>query len=188
MAVAPLCITGMIWCRYTVSVTAVPLCPTNREISSRGTSLADRSETKLCRSSRGVQSLGGNPAFLMTRRKDRRTLWESKAVPTRDTKTRSVDAGGSLNRLRCVRMASTHRCGMASRRRDFLVVVSPLSRTERNTDMDGGTGGLASGLPIKSTSAHVSARSSSVRAPIRSESTMYAYKTAPTAAASTASA
>ena len=44
-------------------------------------------------------------------------------------------------------------------------------RTDRMTQTDGGTGGVASGLHSRSTSFQVSARSSSVRAPVRSAST-----------------
>jgi len=59
---------------------------------------------------------------------------------------------------------------MANRRRDFGVFVSPVARTERRTAIDGGTGGSAFGTPIRSTSAQTSARTSSVRAPVSSDS------------------
>jgi len=35
-------------------------------------------------------------------------------------------------------------------RRDFLVFVSPLARTDRHTSSDGGVGGSASGSPSRS--------------------------------------
>src|ERR1700730_2893524 len=41
------------------------------------------------------------------------------------------------------------------------------ARTDRHTAIDGGIGGVASGLPTRSTSLHKSARSSSVRGPLR---------------------
>jgi hypothetical protein len=44
------------------SVTAELLWPTRRAISSMGRPLSESSETKLCRSSRGVQSLGLIPS------------------------------------------------------------------------------------------------------------------------------
>jgi hypothetical protein len=39
---------------------------------------------------------------------------------------------------------------MASRRRERRVLVSPPSRTQRRTEIEGGTGGKASGLPSRS--------------------------------------
>jgi hypothetical protein len=63
------------------------------------------------------------------------------------------------------RSTSTQRCGSFSVRRDFLVLVSPPARTERQTMMNGGS-------VSRSTKDQVSARSSSVRAPVSSDSTM----------------
>ncbi len=59
-------------------------------MSSMLTPLSDRSETKLCLSSRGVHSLGSSPAALATCRNPRRTLCASSAVPTFDVNTRQV--------------------------------------------------------------------------------------------------
>ena len=51
-------------------------------------------------------------------------------------------------------------------------LLSPPTRTERRTEMAGGTGGVMSGCPTRSTSAQRRARTSSVRAPVSSDSTM----------------
>jgi hypothetical protein len=73
MASAPCTITGRICFRKIVSVVVVPLCPTRREICSIGTPASESSETKLCRSSRGVHSPGVSPAAATTLRNERRT-------------------------------------------------------------------------------------------------------------------
>src|SRR5699024_11028087 len=84
--------------------------------------------------------------------------------------------------------ARTARSGIARERRDFLVLVSPPARTERQTLMLGGTGGEALRFPRRSTWSHVRARSSSVLAPVSSATTTYARMEESSAAASTASA
>src|SRR5262249_8480117 len=50
------------------------------EICSIGTPASESSETKLCRSSRGVQSAGFRPAASVTLRKERRTCEASAGV------------------------------------------------------------------------------------------------------------
>jgi hypothetical protein len=60
-----------------------------QKICSMETPASERSETKLCRSSRGVQSCGSRPAAATTLRKDRRTCDASEGVPTREGNTRS---------------------------------------------------------------------------------------------------
>ena len=60
------------------------MCPTSSEIFSTGTPLSESSETKLCRSSRGVQSSGLRPADSTTSRNARRTLPGFSSVPTRE--------------------------------------------------------------------------------------------------------
>ena len=54
--------------------------PTRRAIFSTGTPASDSSETKLCRSSRGVQSVGLRPAAAVTLRNARRTFAASRAT------------------------------------------------------------------------------------------------------------
>jgi hypothetical protein len=73
-------------------------------------------------------------------------------------------------------------------RRDFRVFVSPPRRTDRHTATCGGTGGTAAGSPTRSTSAHVSARSSYVLAPVSNDITTYARIRLASEARSTASA
>jgi hypothetical protein len=51
-------------------------------------------ETKLWRSSRGVQSPGSRPAALIVLRKARRTLAASRAVPTFEVKTSPASVQG----------------------------------------------------------------------------------------------
>ena len=51
-------------------------------------------------------------------------------------------------------------------RRDRWVLVSPWVRTDRQTAMCGGTGGLAAGSPSRSTWVQCRARASSVRIPV----------------------
>ena len=58
-------------------------------------------------------------------------------------------------------------------RREVLVLVSPLARTDRHTATLAGRGGTLSGSP-KSTCSHRSARASSVRTPVHSDSITYA--------------
>jgi len=68
----------------------VPLCPTSREICSIGTPASESSETKLCRSSRGVHVRESSPAASTTLRKERRTCEASAGVPACDANTRSL--------------------------------------------------------------------------------------------------
>jgi hypothetical protein len=49
--------------------------------------------------------------------------------------------------------------------------VSPAALLERSTEIDGETGGVLCGLPVRSTCSQRSARTSSVRAPVSREST-----------------
>ena len=63
--------------------------------------------------------------------------------------------------------ARTQRAGRASVRRDWGVLVSPPSRTDRQTSIDGGRGGSA--WLARSTWSQVSARNSSVLAPVSSD-------------------
>lgn len=55
-----------------------------------GTPASKSSETKLCRSSRGVQSAGFRPAASVTLRNERRTCDASADVPTYDGNTWSL--------------------------------------------------------------------------------------------------
>ncbi len=56
--------------------------PTSSELRSSGTLLSESRDTKLCRSSRGVQWLGSIPAaFMIAARKSRRTLAPLNGVP-----------------------------------------------------------------------------------------------------------
>src|SRR4051794_2957426 len=64
-------------------------CPTRRAICSTGTPSSESRETKLWRSSRGVQSFAVSPAAVAMRRKPRRTLAESRVVPIEVVNTRS---------------------------------------------------------------------------------------------------
>lgn len=137
--------------------------------------------TKLCRISRGVHSRGSSPAACTTRRNERRTLCASSSVPAAVANTSASPDGVRQSRSRCRRSASTQRCGIARRRRDFLVLCLRARRTERRTEIDGGAGGAVDGRPIRSTSSQRNARSSSVRAPISSDSTTYACSGAPSA-------
>jgi len=74
-------------------VEVVPLCPQRSAMSSILTPLSESSETKLCRSSRGVQARGSRPASLATRRKACRTLCRSSSVPVGVAKTNWSPAG-----------------------------------------------------------------------------------------------
>ena len=67
-----------------------PACPTRRAICSMGTPASESTDTKLWRSSRGVQSAASSPAAAATRRNPRRTLAESSGVPVAVAKTRSL--------------------------------------------------------------------------------------------------
>ena len=88
MMVAPVWMTGRIWCRLTNSVTLVPLCLTSREMSSRDTSASDSSETNECRSSRGVQSAGSRPGPGGGRGADRDGHWRRPCPCPRWSRTR----------------------------------------------------------------------------------------------------
>ena len=57
IASAPCRTTGLIWCRYTVSVVAVSLWPASRDICSMGMPSSESAETNVWRSSRGVHDL-----------------------------------------------------------------------------------------------------------------------------------
>jgi hypothetical protein len=82
IAVVPSSMTGLSWCRQTSFVTAVPLWPTRREMSSILTPLSESSDAKLFRSSRGVQSAASSPAFATTFRNAAfaREAWFDKAA------------------------------------------------------------------------------------------------------------
>jgi len=88
MTRAPRVMTGHSSFRHTRSVTLVLLWPTKGAISSIVTPELDSKDTKLCRNSRGVHSLGSSPAALATRRNERRTLAASSANPCRVQNTR----------------------------------------------------------------------------------------------------
>ena len=66
-----------------------------------------------------------------------------------------------------------HRPGNASVRLERRVFVSPVARTDRHTSMYGGTGGISVARPSRCTCSQRNARSSSVRAPVNSEITIY---------------
>ena len=76
--------------------------------------------------------------------------------------------------------AVTASCGRARVRREVLVLVSPLARTDRHTATLAGRGGTLAGSP-KSTCSHRSARASSVRTPVHSDSITYAWVRGPAA-------
>ena len=61
-ATAAVRVTGRSWCLYTTSVVRVLEWPTASAFCTMGTPESDRSETKVWRSSRGVQSRP-RPAF-----------------------------------------------------------------------------------------------------------------------------
>jgi hypothetical protein len=110
---------------------------------------------------------------------------ESSSVPTLEAKTRSLSCQFAPAALRATSWrsrwslrASMQRLGMDGVRRDLRDLVSPPSRTERQTMMDGG-------VPSRSTCDQVSARSSSVRTPSSSDSTVYACSAVPSDALST---
>ena len=83
MARAPRVITGRNSFRYTRPMTLVLPWPTKCAISSMVIPELESKDTKLCRNSRGVNSLGSSPAALAIRRKERRTLAASSADPCR---------------------------------------------------------------------------------------------------------
>jgi hypothetical protein len=110
----------------------------------------------------------------MAARKSRRTSAASRGVPCRVVKTspRSTHfSPASACVLACSRLCaertSTQRAGSAR------VLVSPEARTERHTAMDGGAGRVRSDRPSRSTSDQSSARSSSVLAPVNTETTTW---------------
>src|SRR5512132_924788 len=113
--------TGRSSFRYTRSVTLVPPWPTKCAISSMVTPELDSKDTKLCRNSRGVHSLGFSPAALATRRNERRTLAASSADPCRvqNTKPSSFQDSSASRRILSRRTASSF--GFAS------VLVFPLA-------------------------------------------------------------
>lgn len=69
IAFAPRLNTGRNSLRYTFSVVRVLVCPTKCAMSSIGIPALDSSETKLCRSSRGVHASAWSPASSATWRK-----------------------------------------------------------------------------------------------------------------------
>jgi hypothetical protein len=99
IAFSPRLNTGRNSLRYTFSVVRVLACPTKCAMSSIGIPALDSSETKLCRSSRGVHASAWSPARSATWRKARRTLAASKGVPRCVVKTRSLS--GHRAALRC---------------------------------------------------------------------------------------
>ena len=82
IALAPRRSTGRSSLRYTFSVVRVFAWPTRCAMSSIGMPALDSSETKLCRSSRGVHSSARSPACSATWRKARRTFAASRGVPS----------------------------------------------------------------------------------------------------------
>jgi hypothetical protein len=152
-------------------------------MSSIGIPELDSSDTKLCRSSLGVQDTGSIPAAATTRRKALRTFAGSSGVPVVVENTRSnssswrpLSALCFSTRQRCFVRASTQRAGNSSVRRDLLVFVSLCARTDLQRLMVGG-------LPSRLTRDQVNAPSSSVRAPVSSETTTYAFMVGLSAAA-----
>lgn len=91
-------------------------------MASRGTPESESSETKLCRSSRGIHAFGSSPAASTTLRKSRRTLWAVSGVPFLVVKTRASAVCVSWISHKDFN-ASAQRCGSASVRRDLLVFV-----------------------------------------------------------------
>jgi hypothetical protein len=143
-------------------------------MSSIGIPTLDSNETKLCRSSRGVHCSAWSPACSATWRNARRTLAASRGVPSCVVKTRSLSVHRAALRMRlwvcqrlCARSATTHSFGSSRVRRDSRVFVSPPSRTDRHSCTLGGS-------PSRSVWLQVSARNSSVRAPVSNETTMKA--------------
>jgi hypothetical protein len=140
IAFAPRLSTGRNSLRYTFSVVRVLACPTRCAMSSIGIPALDSSETKLCRSSRGVHSSASSPASSATWRKARRTLAASRGVPSCVVKTRWLSGHRAALRMRlwvcqrlCARSATTQLFGSARVRRDSRVLVSPPSRTDRHS-------------------------------------------------------
>jgi len=89
IATAPRVNTGRSSLRYTSSVTRVLAWPTRWAMSSSGIPELESSDTKLCRSSLGVQDIGFIPAAATTRRKALRTLAGSSGEPVVVENTRS---------------------------------------------------------------------------------------------------
>src|SRR5580658_859084 len=113
--------------------------------------------TKEVRSSRGVQP-SPIPAAVQTRLNIFRTLAASRAAPWWLVKTSPVScqpfpaASRSSAWLPAqARSAWTAAAGRPRVRRDRSVLVSPWVRTDRQTAMCGGTGGLAAGSPSRLT-------------------------------------
>jgi hypothetical protein len=109
-------------------------------MSSIGTPELERSETKLCRNSRGVHSEAFKPAAAATVRNARRTFAASSSVPYRVANTRSLPTHCSPIRIRwaswlcrCARSASTQSAGSSNVRRDRFVFVSPPALTDRHS-------------------------------------------------------
>jgi hypothetical protein len=75
-----------------------PAWPTRRAMFSMGTPESDSSDTKLWRISRGVHSAPLRPAFVTIRRKDRRTLFALRCVPTAEANTRPCSCHFGLRR------------------------------------------------------------------------------------------
>ena len=81
-----------------------------------------------------------------------------------------------------------HRPGNASVRLERRVLVSPVARTDRHTSMYAGTGDIAAARPSRCTCFQRNARSSSVRAPVNSETTIYGCNRSPAVLINTSSA
>ena len=136
-------------------MTVVPLWPTNCDICSTGTPASDNTETNECRNSRGVHSNGSRlgtrgygppevPSNIGGVHLGTERGCEHKPCVLPPLTGRQP-IGGLLRPL--LSEGFTHRAGTARVRRDFFVLVSPPSRTERQTSMCGGTGPSVSGCP-----------------------------------------
>jgi ABC transporter len=101
-----------------------------------------------------------------------RALVKQPKVLLADEPTSSAGCGAVSSNSAC--SAVTASAGSARVRRDVLVFVSPLARTDRHTATLAGRGGAQSRSP-KSTCFHRSARASSVRTPVHSDSITYAW-------------
>jgi len=139
IASAPDRSTGRSSCRYTVSVVRLELWPTRCAISSTLMPPSDISETKVWRSSRGVQH-SPIPASRQTFLKRFLTFDGSSGVPTEVVKTRPCSRqrpSAALRSTSCsshsIRSACATAPGRARVRRDLDVLVSPPARTDRHT-------------------------------------------------------
>ena len=149
---------------------AAPALPAPREAIDTATAAESR-DTKLCRSSRGVQAAGSRPAAATMRRNARRTLCASSSVPLRVPKT-SASPSGRLPEAGAVRGEGVDAAAgdrdAASRLAGLGVAALPDRAQHGDRRRDRGS---ACGLPTRSTCSQRSARTSSVRAPVSREST-----------------